>query len=120
MPSSSSTKPSILTRVMKRELPGTIVYEDNRCAAIADIKPEAPKHFLVVPRKEIPSLNEATIEDEAVLGHLMLVAAQVAREQGFSAKGYRVVINIGMHGGQTIDHLHVHVLGGRPMDWPPG
>ena len=112
--------PSLFTRVMKGEIPGTLVYEDNQCAAFLDIEPEAPKHFLVVPRKEIKSLNEATIEDEALLGHLMLVAAQVAREQGFSAKGYRIAINIGAHGGQSVDHLHVHVLGGRQMGWPPG
>lgn len=112
--------PSIFTRIMKKEIPGTIVYEDNKCAAFLDIEPQGPKHILIVPRKEVKSLNECTLEDESMLGHLLLVAATVAREQGFSAKGYRTVINTGGHGGQTVDHLHVHVIGGRQMEWPPG
>ena len=112
--------PSLFTKIMRGELKGTIVHQDEHCAVLVDIKPEAPSHFLVVPKKEIQSLATAAPEDQLVLGHLLLVAARVAREQGFAENGYRVAINIGDDGGQTVPHLHIHVLGGRTFNWPPG
>lgn len=111
---------SILTRVLSKEIPGTILHEDEHCAAILDIKPEAPKHILVFPKKEIQSTATATKEDKLILGHCLLVAAEIARTQGISEGGYRLVINTGENGGQTISHLHIHLLGGRPLGWPPG
>src|SRR4051812_18152772 len=111
---------SILTRVAKREIPGTILHEDEHCAAILDIQPQAPKHIVVFPKKEIASTDSATQEDKILLGHLLLVAAAVARSQGLAEEGYRLVINTGEHGGQTINHLHIHLLGGRLLNWPPG
>ncbi|MBX3022979.1 MAG: histidine triad nucleotide-binding protein [Bdellovibrionales bacterium] len=111
---------SILTKILKKEIPGKILHEDEICAAILDINPQAPKHILIYPKKEIVSTDTATPEDKAILGHCLLVAAEVARQQGISERGYRLVINTGEDGAQTIPHLHIHLLGGRPMDWPPG
>lgn len=111
---------SIFTRIIDREIPAVIVYEDDICIAFRDIDPEAPHHILVVPKKEIKSLAEAASEDEAILGHLLLTAANIARHQGFSDSGYRVVINTNKEGGQAVNHIHLHVLGGRQMEWPPG
>lgn len=111
---------TLFSKIISGEIPGKIIYKDERCAALVDIKPEAPKHFLVVPLKEIPSLADAQAHDEATLGHLLLVAAKVAEEQGLAKSGYRVVINVGEDAGQSVDHLHVHVLGGRRLNWPPG
>jgi len=111
---------SIFTKIVQGEIKGTIVHEDDLCAAIVDIQPQAPKHLLVFPKKEIQSVDTATAEDRNLLGHLLWVAAEVARKQGFSEKGYRLVINTGEHGAQSIPHLHIHVLGGRQMEWPPG
>ncbi len=111
---------SIFTKIISGEIKGTILHQDTHCAVLADIQPQAPKHFLVVPKKEIPSMAEATLEDQLVLGHLLLVAAEIARQQGFAEKGYRLVINTNQHGGQSVSHLHIHLLGGRQMEWPPG
>lgn len=111
---------TLFTKIFNKEIPGTVVYEDELCGVLVDIQPEAPKHLLVVPKKEIPSLRGATLEDKSTLGHLLLTAAEVARRQGFAESGYRVVINAGPDGGETISHLHVHLLGGRQMTWPPG
>lgn len=111
---------SIFTKILSGEIKGTIVHQDQHCAVLVDIQPQAPKHFLVVPKKEIPSMAEATHQDQAVLGHMLLVAAEVARQQGISEQGYRLVINTRQHGGQSVSHLHIHVLGGRQMEWPPG
>lgn len=111
---------SIFTKIINGEIPGKILFQDDRCAVIVDIQPEAPKHFLVVPKKQIRNLASATDEDRDLLGHLLLVAGQVASEQGIAESGYRVVANVGPHGGQTVDHLHIHVLGGRALGWPPG
>lgn len=111
---------SIFTKIIEGEIKGTIVYQDDRCAVLVDIQPQAPKHFLVIPIKEIRSVADATPQDEQLLGHLLLVAAKVAREHGFADDGYRLVINTNVAGGQTVWHLHVHLLGGRPMTWPPG
>jgi histidine triad (HIT) family protein len=100
-------------------VPTTAVYEDDLVLAIPDIRPQAPVHFLVIPKEHIASLADADEDQGEVLGRLLDVAAQVARGQGLK-NGYRVVINTGEDGGQTVDHLHLHVLGGRPMAWPPG
>ncbi len=110
----------IFCRIIKREIPSKIVYEDDHAVAFEDTNPHAPSHVLVVPRKHLPSLKEATAEDEPLLGHLLTVAASLARERQLDAKGYRVVVNNGSWAGQSVFHLHVHVLGGRVFRWPPG
>lgn len=110
---------TIFKRIIDRELPASIVHEDDRCLAFHDVNPQAPTHILIIPLKEIPSLADAESQDEAILGHLLLVAAKLARDLNLE-NGYRTVINIGDDGGQTVDHLHVHLLGGRQLAWPPG
>lgn len=110
---------TIFQKIIRREIPANIIYEDDLSLAFKDINPQAPTHFLVIPKKPIPMLTEATPEDQALLGHLLLVAQQVALQAGLQ-NGYRVVINNGQDGGQTVYHLHLHVLGQRPMGWPPG
>jgi histidine triad (HIT) family protein len=111
---------TLFERIIAREAPGRIVYEDDQVVAFHDIHPQAPVHVLVVPRKPIPRIGLATPEDEILLGHLLLKAAEVARQLGVSETGYRLVINHGRDGGETVPHLHCHILGGRPMHWPPG
>ena len=111
---------SIFSKIINGEIKGTLVHEDEHCAALVDIHPKAPTHILIVPKKEIESVATASADDKALLGHLMWVAAEVARKLGLEAKGYRLVTNIGGHGGQTVPHLHIHLLGGRQLDWPPG
>jgi histidine triad (HIT) family protein len=110
---------TIFKRIIDKEIPAAIVYEDDRCLAFRDIAPQAPTHVLVIPRKEIPSLADANDDDTALLGHLVATARKLAGELGL-AGGYRVVINCGSDGGQSVDHLHVHLLGGRSLGWPPG
>jgi len=110
---------TIFKRILDKEIPADIVYEDDRCIAIRDINPQAPTHVLVIPRVEIVSLVDANDANAPLLGHLLVVAARLAAELGLS-DGYRTVINCGRDGGQTVDHLHVHVLGGRQLTWPPG
>ncbi len=110
---------TVFKKIIDGEIPANVVYEDEECLAFQDVNPQAPTHFLVIPRKVIPSLAEATDVDRALLGHLLLVANKVAKEQGLT-DGYRTVLNIGEDGGQTVPHLHVHVLGGRRLGWPPG
>ena len=110
---------NIFLKIIDKTIPAKIAYEDDRCLAFHDIKPQAPSHLLIIPRKEIATLDHATEEDEAILGHLMLVAAKLAKELGL-AKGYRLVVNCNEDGGQTVPHVHVHLLGGRHMHWPPG
>jgi histidine triad (HIT) family protein len=111
---------TLFTKILKREIPGTIVYEDDRSFAIRDINPKAPTHILVIPKQVIPRVGDATASDEAVLGHLLTAAAQIARNEGVDKTGYRLVINNGRDAGESVPHLHVHLLGGRPMAWPPG
>lgn len=111
---------TLYTKIIKGEIPGKIVHEDEHCAAFLDIQPQAPNHILVVPKKELRSVADAKPEDEQLLGHLLLTAASVARDQGIAESGYRLVINTGKNGGQSVSHLHIHVLGGRQMEWPPG
>jgi len=110
----------LFCRIIDHKTAAQIVHEDDRAVAIADIHPQAPVHLLVLPRKHLPSLQEAEAEDAALLGHLFLVAAQLARARGLEAQGYRTVINNGSGAGQSVFHLHVHVLGGRAFHWPPG
>ncbi len=110
----------IFCQIAAGEKPARILYEDEQCVAFQDIRPRAPVHVLVVPRKHVPSLNEDLSEDEALLGHLLTVAARMARLQGIDGAGYRVVINTNAEAGQTVFHLHLHVMGGRIMSWPPG
>ncbi len=114
-----SAPKTLFQKIADKEIPARLVHEDDVCVAFHDIAPQAPTHVLVVPRKPIPRVAEAAAEDQAVLGHLLLVAARVARQLGL-AKGFRVVINNGPDGGETVPHLHVHLLGGRALDWPPG
>lgn len=111
---------SIFTKIINREIPAVIVYEDDLCISFRDIDPKAPQHILLVPKKEIKSLAEATEEDAQLLGHLLIKAAEIAKDQGISDSGYRVVINTNKEGGQAVYHVHLHILGGRQMEWPPG
>jgi histidine triad (HIT) family protein len=109
----------IFCKIVAGEIPAKKVKEDEHILAFHDIDPKAPTHILLIPKKHLKSLAEAGSADHALLGHLLLKAAEVAREQGLD-RGYRVVISTGPEAGQTVDHLHVHVMGGRPMHWPPG
>lgn len=105
---------------MKGEIPAKIIYEDDVCMAFHDIQPQAPIHFLIVPRKEIRSLADLETGDEKILGHLLKTASTLAKQMKFDAEGFRTVINTNSNGGQSVYHLHVHVLAGRQMQWPPG
>jgi histidine triad (HIT) family protein len=109
----------LFCKIVAGEIPSKKVFEDDRVYAFRDINPQAATHILVVPRKHVASLVETTVEDQEMLGYLQLVAARIAKSEGLS-QGFRTVINTGPDGGQTVDHLHVHLLGGRPMMWPPG
>jgi histidine triad (HIT) family protein len=109
----------LFCKIVEGSIPSKALYQDELCYAFADINPQAPTHVLVVPRQHISSLAEATDNDTPLVGHLVSAAAEIARARGLS-KGYRLVINTGEDGGQTVDHLHVHLLGGRPLTWPPG
>jgi histidine triad (HIT) family protein len=110
---------TIFGKIIRREIPANIVYEDDLALAFKDVNPQAPTHILVIPKKPIPRVSEAKSDDQSLLGHLLLTAKKVAEDAGLE-NGYRVVINNGKDGGQTVDHLHLHILGGRQMQWPPG
>ena len=110
----------LFCRIVEGDAPAKVVYTDEWVVAIEDVHPQAPVHLLVIPRRHLPSLKEATREDEPILGRLLIVAAQLARERGLESKGYRTVINSGASAGQSVFHLHLHVLGGRVFRWPPG
>jgi histidine triad (HIT) family protein len=110
---------TIFEKIIAREIPAKVVYEDSDVLAFHDVNPQAPVHVLVVPKRLIPRLNEAKPEDEALLGKLLLAAKKIANDLGLT-NGYRVVINSGRDGGESVPHLHVHVLGKRAMGWPPG
>lgn len=110
----------IFCKIVARSIPATLVYEDDRAIAFKDIKPEAPVHLLVIPKTHIPKIGDVTEERQALLFHLFQTAHRVAQEAGIADDGYRLVINSGDNGGQTVHHLHIHVLGGRFMRWPPG
>jgi histidine triad (HIT) family protein len=109
----------LFCKIIEGSIPSTPVYQDELCYAFADIHPEAPVHVLVVPREHINSLNDASDSDRPLLGHLLWAAAEIASIKEL-AKGYRVVVNTGADGGQTVEHLHLHLLGGRSLTWPPG
>ena len=110
----------VFCQVAAHEKPATILHEDEHCVVFKDINPKAPVHLLVIPRKHISSLNDALDNDEALLGHMLTVVGRMAKEQGIDVSGYRTVINTNAEAGQTIFHLHMHVLGGRVLHWPPG
>ena len=111
---------TLFERIIKGEVPAQIIHEDDQCVTIRDINPQAPTHVLVIPKKVIPRLGEASDSDEGLLGHLLLTAAEVAKREGLAGNGYRIVVNQGWQAGESVPHLHVHVLGGRQMKWPPG
>jgi histidine triad (HIT) family protein len=111
---------TLFEKIRDGEIPADIVHSDDLCLAFRDISPQAPVHILIVPRKPVPRVGEAGAEDKALLGHLLLTAAEVARSEGMADSGYRLVINNGRDGGEAVPHLHVHLLGGRKLDWPPG
>ncbi|MGK4009063.1 histidine triad nucleotide-binding protein [Sorangium sp. So ce1036] len=110
----------IFCKIANKEIPSKVVYEDEDVLAFHDLNPQAPTHVLVVPKRHITGIGHAVPEDEIVLGRLLLAARRVAEETGIAESGFRTVINHGANAGQTVFHIHVHVLGGRPMAWPPG
>ncbi|MBD2742065.1 histidine triad nucleotide-binding protein [Coleofasciculus sp. FACHB-1120] len=115
----SEATETIFSKIIRREIPADIVYEDDLALAFKDIQPQAPIHILVIPKQPIPQLADADSQDRDLLGHLLLIVKNVAEKAGLQ-NGYRVVINTGSDGGQTVPHLHLHILGGRQMKWPPG
>ena len=110
----------LFCKIVAGEIPAEFVHQDERCVVIRDIHPQAPMHVLVIPRDHLESLEDASQKEEILLGHLLRVAARIANDLGHGESGYRTVINTGAGAGQSVFHLHVHVLGGRPMHWPPG
>ncbi len=110
----------LFCKIAAGDIPADVVHRDDRVVAFRDINPQAPTHVLVIPTEHVASLDAAAPEHQELLGELLLAAQAVARTEGLSDAGYRVVTNVGPHGGQTVHHLHIHVLGGRPMGWPPG
>lgn len=110
---------TLFTKIINRQIPAEIIYEDDLAIAITDINPQAPIHLLIIPKKPLPSLADAVPEDHRILGHLLMTVKRVAEQVGLE-NGYRVVINTGTDGGQTVNHIHLHLLGGRPLHWPPG
>ena len=111
---------TIFQKIIDREIPAQLAHEDDLCIAIHDVNPQAPVHVLVIPKKHLARVGEATAADQALLGHLLLTAASVAKKLGLAESGYRIVINNGRDGGESVPHLHVHLLGQRPLGWPPG
>ena len=110
----------IFCKIIKGEIPSHKLYEDEEAYAFADIDPKAPTHILIIPKRHIATVDDATGEDQALLGRLNLIAVQLAKEVGIAESGYRLVINHGADGGQAVSHIHLHLLGGRQMNWPPG
>lgn len=111
---------NIFSKIIAKQIPAQIVFEDDRALAFRDISAQAPVHILIVPKQDIANVGAATAGDEALLGHLLTVAAAVARQEGIDSTGYRLVINKGRDAGESVPHLHVHLLGGRSLTWPPG
>lgn len=111
---------TIFKKIIDKKVPAKIVYEDELCLAFHDITPQAPTHIVVIPKKEIRSMAEVKTEDKEVLGHLLVKCSEIAAKLGVAEKGYRLVINTNSWGGQTVFHLHIHLLSGRALDWPPG
>lgn len=110
----------LFCKIAHKEMPATLLFEDAEIMAFRDINPQAPSHFLVVPKQHIGSINDAKQDDADLLGRLVLTAQHLARREGFADNGYRLVFNVNAHGGQTVHHLHLHILGERQMTWPPG
>lgn len=111
---------TIFKKIIDKEIPAKIVYEDDLCLAFRDTQAQAPTHILLIPKKEIRSMAEVTPEDQKVLGHMMVKASEIAAKEGLAKSGYRLVVNTNDDGGQSVHHLHIHILGGRAMTWPPG
>lgn len=114
------TEETLFTKIRDREIPSDIVYEDEEIFAFRDIHPQAPTHVLVVPKEVIPTVNDLDAEHAGLIGRMVLVAQRIAREEGIAESGYRLVMNTNAEGGQTVFHIHLHVIGGRTMEWPPG
>ena len=111
---------TLFQKIADKEIPATLVYEDDLCVAFRDISPAAPVHVLLVPRKPIPDIAAAQAEDAELLAHIMLNVGEIARAEGIAEGGFRTVLNTGTNGGQTVPHLHIHIIGGRSLQWPPG
>jgi len=111
---------TLFEKIIAREIPADIVFEDDQCLAFRDISPQAPIHILIIPKNTIARIGAAHADDQNLLGHLLLTAADIARRENIAPTGYRLVINNGPHGGETVPHLHIHLLGGRHLNWPPG
>jgi histidine triad (HIT) family protein len=120
LPAGNHRMKTIFQKIIDREIPAKFAYEDELCVAIHDVNPQAPVHVLVIPRQPLPRLAAAKPADQALLGHLLLTAARLAVQLGIDQSGYRIVINNGRDGGESVPHLHVHLLGQRPLAWPPG
>ena len=115
-----SAEPTLFERIIAQEIPAEIVFEDDLCLCFRDIAPQAPTHLLLIPKKPITRIALATPEDQSLLGHLLLKVGEIARQKGYAEDGFRVVINNGAHGGEAVPHLHLHLLAGRQLQWPPG
>lgn len=111
---------TLFEKIIAREIPADIIHEDDLCIAFHDIEPQAPTHILLIPKKPIPRLGEATPDDQSLLGHLLLTAGKIADQEGFKDSGFRTVINHGKHGGESVPHMHLHLLAKRQLNWPPG
>ena len=111
---------TLFQKIADREIPANIIYEDELCLCFQDISPQAPTHLLLVPKKHIPRIAEATAEDSVLLGHMLCKIQTIAKQEGFLESGFRTVINNGSDGGETVPHLHIHILAGRQLNWPPG
>lgn len=109
----------LFCKILNNEIPADVIYEDDKVIAFNDISPQAPTHALIIPRKHIATLNDIQPEECDLVGHMVMVAGKIAEQQGFAADGYRTVFNCNSHGGQTVYHIHLHLLGGKPMGWPP-
>lgn len=112
--------PTLFEKICQGEIPARFVYQDELCVCFHDVSPQAPTHLLLIPRKPIPRIAAANSDDAALLGHMMLVAGDIARQEGLADGGFRIVINNGKDAGETVPHLHIHILAGRPLLWPPG
>jgi histidine triad (HIT) family protein len=110
----------LFCKIRDGQIPAKIVYRDDRCLAFEDIRPQAPTHVLFIPLNHIATVNDLTVEDREIVGHLYIAAAKLAKERGHADSGYRLVMNVGRDAGQTVFHIHLHLLGGRPLGWPPG
>ena len=113
------TEKTLFSKIIDGEIPGDFIHQDDHCVVLRDVNPQAPVHLLAIPKKPIPRIGEASPEDSGLLGHLLVVASEAAKKEGLS-DGFRIVVNNGPDGGESVPHLHVHVLGGRSLSWPPG